>query len=381
MRFGGWIVLVAAMIAALAVTAFALSRGGGPTPPKRPLAAALHSALSARPVAGVSAAFRVDTQLFPGGSSAFSTSPLNGATGHVWAAKGHVRIVVRSEFGTTELGYAHGRLVVYDRSHRVAYVLPVATHHSSHHAAAAEPISPSVADISHMLAQLRPGAIVSGAMPGDIAGRPAYTVRISPRHNGGLIGAAELAWDSAHGVPLRFAIYPRGSSTPAIAFTVTSIDYGRVPVRALTVRPARGTHIVHVHMPTRKDLHSARSAHSSVTGMSAVQKAVGFRLAAPASLVGMPRTMVRSVDLHGASALVTYGRGLGSVLVLEQRVSHDRNGPLSALPTVSVNGATGHELETTLGTLLQFSHGGVTYTIVGSHTGGTIAAAAQSLAG
>jgi hypothetical protein len=46
---------------------------------------------------------------------------------------------------------------------------------------------------------------------------------------------------------------------------------------------------------------------------------------------------------------------------------------------VSVNGAPGHELETTLGSVLQFSKGRVTYTVAGFQTADTILSAAQSL--
>ena len=37
-----------------------------------------------------------------------------------------------------------------------------------------------------------------------------------------------------------------------------------------------------------------------------------------------------------------------------------------SLPTVSINGATGQELPTPLGTVLQFTRGGVSYTVLGS---------------
>ncbi len=52
---------------------------------------------------------------------------------------------------------------------------------------------------------------------------------------------------------------------------------------------------------------------------------------------------------------------------------------LAGLPSAKVNGARGRELETTLGTLVQFSRGGVTYTVVGSQPASTIMGAAQSL--
>ncbi len=37
-----------------------------------------------------------------------------------------------------------------------------------------------------------------------------------------------------------------------------------------------------------------------------------------------------------------------------------------SLPTVSIKGATGQELDTALGTMIRFTRGGVTYTVIGS---------------
>jgi hypothetical protein len=46
---------------------------------------------------------------------------------------------------------------------------------------------------------------------------------------------------------------------------------------------------------------------------------------------------------------------------------------------VTINGTTGHELATSLGTLLQFSRGGVDYTVVGSVPAAAAEAAARGL--
>ena len=85
-----------------------------------------------------------------------------------------------------------------------------------------------------------------------------------------------------------------------------------------------------------------------------------------------------SIGSHHA-ALVTYGRGLGTVFLLEQRKSGAKTA-LSALPSASVNGIRAHELDTTLGSVIQWSRGGVTYTIAGSQSADRIMSAAQSLA-
>jgi hypothetical protein len=381
-RLAGWFALLAILTAALSVTAYALTRGGGPTPPNRSLAAAIRSTLLGKPVRGLSARFTISQHLLPGGSSLLSNSTISGASGQVWASGGRVRLQLRSRLGPIDLGFDGSRVTFWDHRHRVAYVLDLPSHAKAgkdatdrHHGL------PSLAHIQTLLGRLAREAFVSGAAPGTIAGRPAYTVRVSPREDPGLIGAAELAWDSQHGTPLRFAIYPLGSDTPAIEITVTDIRYGAVPARSLAVTPTPGTHVVQVHPPSRG--RHGSSAHeaspTSTVGLAAVTRSVDFRLAAPASVAGMERTAVRSVSMgRRQAALVVYGHGLGSVFVLEQRAVA-KDSALSALPSATVNGAPGRELETTLGTLLRFTSGGVTYTVIGSRPASTIMSVAGSL--
>ena len=49
------------------------------------------------------------------------------------------------------------------------------------------------------------------------------------------------------------------------------------------------------------------------------------------------------------------------------------------LPTVSINGATGQELDTALGTMVRFTRGGVAYTVIGSVPAAAADAAARAL--
>ena len=81
---------------------------------------------------------------------------------------------------------------------------------------------------------------VSGATPTDVAGQPAYTVRVSPKETGSLIGGAELSWDAVHGVPLRAAIYSSTSSSPVIELAATEISYGPVDGLGVRLHPAAG---------------------------------------------------------------------------------------------------------------------------------------------
>ncbi len=380
---GGWLILAVALLGAVSVTAYAMTRSGAPKPPKRSLASAVHHALAAKPVTGVTAQFTVGQHLLTGSSTSFSSNPLAaGATGKVWFGGGRVRLVVKSQLGTTAIAYDGRRVMLYDRKHHVAYVLPV-KHHAPSKDAAKTHAQPSIGDINHALAKAAKFALISGAIPSNVAGQKAYSVHVSPKRNGGLFGEFDLAWDAVHGVPLRIAVYPRGSSTAAISITVTHIHFGPVANAALSINPPAGTKMVRVHRPSQKTQAHAKRQHAHAapaTGIAAVSKAVGFAVAAPSSLAGFPQGEVRSVEIGShPAALVTYGHGLGTVFLLEQHMTAKKSA-LSSLPSASVAGIRGRELETTLGTLVQWSRGGVTYTIAGSQSAAKIMSAAQSLA-
>src|SRR5262249_40899989 len=134
---------------------------------------------------------------------------------------------------------------------------------------------------------------VSGAIPGDIAGQPAYTVRVSPKHDGGLLGSLQLAWDAVHGVPLRFAIYARDNSTPVLELTATNISYGTVSNSVFNTPPPAGSKVVQISGSGQHPLRGARelahARHVEANGVAAVAGRVPFKLVAPRSLVGLPR--------------------------------------------------------------------------------------------
>ena len=126
-----------------------------------------------------------------------------------------------------------------------------------------------------------------------------------------------------------------------------------------------------------------------MTGLQAVQAKVGFTIVAPDALVGLPRKEVRLVELDGTpGALVTYGQGLGGIAVLEspakaqpqtqQQGGRDGGGGLS-LPKISINGASGQELDTALGTVVRFDRAGVAYIVAGSVPPTAAEAAARGL--
>jgi outer membrane lipoprotein-sorting protein len=375
-----------AVLAAIALvlaggTAIAVAAGGGgPTPPEKPLAQAIHDALGADEPSGITARISFTNNLFPSGAlvGATGSALMSGAKGRLWVNANGGRLELQSEAGDVQVVWNDAKVTVYDASSNTAYTVDLpkdATSGTTAHAA------PSLDEISTFLADVAKHWNVSGAQPANVAGQEAYRVEVSPSHDGGLLGSAELAWDASHGVPLKVAIYAQGSSAPALALQATEISFGSVPDSDVAVSPPAGAKVV--DLSTQATGHDAGSTAPRVTGLAAVRAAVSFPVVAPDTLVGLPRRDVTLVGPQDSRAvLVVYGQGLGAIAILER--AHDagaaaKSSPLEALPTVALDGATAHELATQLGTVLGWDRGSVSFVLAGSLPAGAAEAAARAL--
>ena len=385
------------LLISLAVAGVAVS-SGGPKPPPKPLDVAIRDAIAAPPVEGITARLRFTNELVPGTvASATGVPVLAGAEGRVWlAADGRLRLELQSELGDAQVVLEEERLSVYDGFSNTIYRTRVERHEGPGGAAdgRAPAPAPALADIRRALGHLSRDADLSGAIPSTVAGQPAYTLRVSPRHDDGLIGAAELAWDAVRGVPLRAALYAEGREKPVLELTATDVDYGAISAGDLSASFPTGARVVELDRaaragarPERRDAHRERRSHRmagggrEVEGLARVRDALPFELRAPRELVGLPRKSVRMVEIDGRrSALVVYGQGLGALAVLQQEAGAGKlDRAFGSLPRVSIDGATGTELATALGTALRFEDGGVSYTLVGSLPPAAAEAAAREL--
>jgi outer membrane lipoprotein-sorting protein len=398
--------IIAGLVAAIAGgTAIAVAAAGkGPVPRRTTLARAIHGALAAPQVKGITARITFTNHLIDSSDIQGVDPLLTGATGRLWLSpdQHRLRLELQSDNGEDAQAVVNdGAFWVYDPASNTVYEgkLPSEGHPADRqheHESA-----PSLAEIQRNLNRVMKHVLVSGAIPDDVAGRPAYTVRVSPKHDGGLLGAAELGWDALRGVPLRLAVYARGETTPVIELKATDISYGSVPASAFEVSPPPGAKVVRVSTPSgargQSAKHALRNKHREVSGVAAVARRVPFKLVAPRSLVGLPRQSVTLLDWQGTpAALVTYGQNLGGIAVIEHRSQGadqkqgadqrqgagqsqggDRHG--LNLPTVSINGATGDELDTPLGTFVRFTRGGVEYVVAGSVPPAAADAAARGL--
>lgn len=394
--------IIGGAIAAIAAgTAIAVAAtGGGPVPRAKPLARAVHDALAATPVKGITADVTFTNNLINADNIPGETAdPLLQGTQHgrVWLTNDHrLRIELQGDNGDANLVVSRGSFWVSDPMQHTVYEGTLPAGGSQKGAAKGQGNGvPTVADIQSELTKLVKHLDVSGlagSNPGDVAGRPTYSVSVSPKHSGGLLGQAQLAWDAVTGVPLRLAVYARGNSTPVLALTATSISYGSISSSDLSISPPSGDKVVKVSTAGTASAAHASSAkakkHAQVSGVAAVARRVPFTLSAPKALAGLGRQDVTLLDWAGKpAAMLTYGQNLGGIAVIEQTApagaaSSGRSGQGVGglrLPTVSINGSSATELGTPLGTVLHFTRGGVGYTVLGSVTPYAAETAARAL--
>jgi outer membrane lipoprotein-sorting protein len=389
------LVLAAALVAlAAGTTAIAIgATGGDPTPPPKPLANAVHDALAAPPVEGVTARIHFTDNLIGESILEGSDPILGGASGRLWAtADGRLRLELQADVskgsaGDFELLVDGNRFMAYDPGTETAYRGSLPEHESAGKEEAGGEEPPSLAEVKAGIEEAMQHATLGAAVPSDVAGRPAYTVQMSPKANGGLLGGAELAWDAENGTPLRAAVFAKGESSPVLELAATEISFGPVSDSVFEVSPPPGAKAVELN-PSEGGEGGGGDGAAPVTGLKAVQAHTSFPLSVPPTLAGMSRDQARLVSRgEDAGALVTYGRGLGGIAVLELLASPgggeaEGGGDTGApqLPSVQIEGASqAQELETPLGTLIRFRRGGVEYTVVGSVTSAVAREAAQGL--
>ncbi|HEX4011153.1 MAG TPA: hypothetical protein VHX62_14135 [Solirubrobacteraceae bacterium] len=397
---GRLLAMIAGLVIAIAAgTAIAVAAtSSGPVPKREPLATALHRALSAPGVTEISARISFTNNLISSADFTGQTADplLQGApSGRLWMSKDALRLELQSDNGDAEVLVRNGSFWISDPASNTVYegTLPKDASNSSTKAAGKAQSPPSIAQLQKEITRLMARVDLAGVAtsnPEDIAGRPAYSVRISPKHSGGELGSLALAWDAVKGIPLDVAVYARGNSTPALELKVTDISFASSP-SDFDITPPAGDEVVKIDTGSTSGASRALKkghAQAQVSGAAAVARHLSFALTAPGSVVGLPRHGVTLMNWGGSpAALVTYGKDLGGVAVIEQKApagsGSAKSGPGGnlSLPTVSINGTTGQELATELGTLLRFTSNGVAYTVVGSVTPYAAEAAARALIG
>ena len=377
------LLIVVGALALLAVSA-GIAQGAlsnsNPKPSAKPLDQAVLAAVNPPKVDGLTASVTFTNNLIAAGSlPEGSTSPLlAGAKGRLWVTNdGRFRVELQSEAGDAQIVSDGKQVTVYDANSNTAYRFDAPQGDGKDGGQADAKHQPVTLDqVDKAINQISQHWSLSDANPTSTAGAPTYTVRISPRDDGGLLGAAELAWDANNGIPLRAAVYADNQSAPVLELKADDVSFNQVSDSDVNVSPPSGARVV--DMSSRQPQGQDRSGHpQKIEGVDAVQSKLDFKLVAPDALAGLPRQNVRLVQHeNNAGAVAVYGKGLGAIVVLQNKAGANQNQPSGGgggdrehslrLPQVNINGATGTELATALGTVVTFERNGISYTVAGS---------------
>jgi outer membrane lipoprotein-sorting protein len=348
------LLLLCALVVAIGVSATALASAlaSGPTPPQKPLAQAVHDALSGPSVEGVTARVTLTNRLLEGANLAsgsgegITSSPLvDGGSGRLWVSKdGRLRLELQAEKGDTQVIWDGHTAEVYDAANNTLYRYTPKKQATSGGDEGQRHEVPSVAKIEEAISHLKEHVNVSDATPTNVGGQPAYTVRVSPKEGGSLIGGAELSFDAAHGLPLRAAVYSSTSSSPVVELAATEVGYGTVDSSVFAFTP-----------PPDAKVEELKTESMSGAGHPA--------------------------DSGEKPTVTTHGSGITSIAVIRQKAGsgEDAAKSLEGLPKVTINGVAASELRTELGTILTFERSGVRYVLAGALGPAPIEALARGL--
>lgn len=100
------------------------------------------------------------------------------------------------------------------------------------------------------LAQLRPSTQVSTTSNTVVAGRPAYTLELTPRGGDSLVESVRLAVDSRTHLPLRVQVYSTRTHAPAIDVGFSSIRYERPDPSVFDFTPPPGATVTDQQHPS-----------------------------------------------------------------------------------------------------------------------------------
>ncbi len=399
--------LLAALVAAAVIVGVVATRAQGSTslPSISPAALLAKVATAAKSPVPVSGSVTWTNGLIPGSSAASllggqTAAPSSvaglamGGSGRVWVQPGTgARLEVQgsgSDF--VVVGSGSGVWTYSSATNTAAHYMPQA-------AAMAPSTSPSpststvnpLAAITKGLQHFASTGTVAVTGQQTVAGQQSYMLTITPAPGTTTtFGSVQVAVDGSTFVPLQVQVYANGDTTPALSAGFTSVSYARNSASLFRFTPPAGATVQHKTLPAMANPASAMTAPTSakhapltLAQAQAQAKSYGLTLAVPANTTSLPfegATVTAGSGGHGATAVLHYGRGFGSVVLVESTGATGPSGalaqqlakvPKGLLTTTTIGGAQAHELSTSLVDAIVWQHGPVTLLTAGmvpSHT-------------
>ena len=220
-----------------------------------------------------------------------------------------------------------------------------------------------------------------------VAGRESYILTVTPASGAQTtFGSVQVAVDGSTFVPLQVQVYAKGDSTPVLSAGFTKVSYAKNATSLFSFTPPAGATVQHKALPAMTNavggMTTAPAASPKHVGLTLVQAqakatANGLTLVLPAKTASLPfegAVVTPGSGGRGASAVLHYGRGFGSVMLAESAGATGSSGsltqqlsklPQGLLATTTIGGVQARELTTSLVNAIVWQRGSTTVVAAG----------------
>lgn len=176
--------------------------------------------------------------------SANSSGALSGSSSgsyNIWEnGKGSFRIQSVSTSGEKDLYVNPGSVWLWDSSKLLATNEAITNTGS----ASVMPSPNPQVTASSLVSRLSRQATLSVSGTSVVAGRPAYTLSISPNASDSLIGSIDISVDAATHLADQIQVVPKGSTTPAASLGFNTVSFSAQPASIFSFSPPPGAKVV-----------------------------------------------------------------------------------------------------------------------------------------
>jgi outer membrane lipoprotein-sorting protein len=387
------VVLGIILVAALGVGVLTVGAGAQGEPPETLTEKELLSRVSAAPenAPDFSATVTVEQTLVPegliGASEGGDTGDSGPRTARVWrGGPDRLRVELQGENGDRVLVRNGDRLSIYDGA---SNTLKTGEKPEDTSESAADLPGASPEEIDKLLAEIAPSSKLTTGAPVEAAGRWAYPLTLEPRDKGAtLVERAEVLVDAEAFVPLLFELYAEGRPEPVARYEAKDFQVGPIPeVRFEFETPPDATVERLEPGDDRANEYSEGDQPRKAASVQEASELAGFTVEELSAAPGGRE--LEKIVVAGDGAVLTYGSDWGAVVFAQKAGGEegpapspdagDRGGELQ-VPVVDLGGGVqARELSTPVGTVLSWSDGGVSYTLVGSVPAAELREAARGL--
>lgn len=267
------------------------------------------------------------------------SSLLQGGSGRVWLQNGKARIESQGQGGDF-VAVVNGMTAwTWDSMTNTAtqYALPAPPAGATATPSPSPSIDPATA-IANLVAKLAPTATMSVSGQTVVGNQHAYVLKLTPVSSVTTFGSIQVAIDGRHWVPLQLQVFAKGGTKAVLSAGFKSVSYAPVSASLFSFTPPSGAKVVHKDLSkATQGLMQGKTAptgatHKPLTLAQATAQAP-FLLTPSSTPTGLSfegafvtpattgKTTTGTTATHPPVAVLHYGMGFGSVIVVETPAS------------------------------------------------------------